>query len=77
MVRRERRVWPCARFAADDASCASKGGAASRIVIGDRKYDEVWAAVAQFHAAGKQKGVRVACRPNDMLEQVLVEVLRK
>ncbi|WP_175951072.1 hypothetical protein [Burkholderia sp. BCC0405] len=56
MVPRERRVWPCVRFAADDASGASeasKDGAASRVVIGNRKYDEVWAAVAQFHAAHK------------------------
>lgn len=50
--------------AADDASGASdasKGDAASRIVIGNRKYDEVWAAVAQFYADHKL-AVRVSDR---------------
>jgi len=47
--------------AASGASDASKGDAASRIVIGNRKYDEVWAAVAQFYADHKL-AVRVSDR---------------
>ncbi|VWC80584.1 hypothetical protein BLA18112_02604 [Burkholderia lata] len=50
--------------APDDAAGASeaaKGDAASRIVIGNRKVDEVWAAVAQFYADHKL-AVRVSDR---------------
>ncbi|VWB81512.1 hypothetical protein BLA6993_03871 [Burkholderia lata] len=46
---------------ASEASDAAKGDAASRIVIGNRKYDEVWAAVAQFYADHKL-AVRVSDR---------------
>ncbi|VWB93490.1 hypothetical protein [Burkholderia lata] len=46
---------------ASEASGAAKGDAASRIVIGNRKYDEVWAAVAQFYADHKL-AVRVSDR---------------
>ncbi|MCA3776761.1 MAG: hypothetical protein IOC39_25980 [Burkholderia sp.] len=46
---------------ASDASGASSTEAASRIVIGNRKYDEVWAAVAQFYADHKL-AVRVSDR---------------
>ncbi|MBN3823992.1 hypothetical protein G3O00_10255 [Burkholderia sp. Ac-20384] len=46
---------------ASEASDAAKGDVASRIVIGNRKYDEVWAAVAQFYADHKL-AVRVSDR---------------
>ncbi|VWC80036.1 hypothetical protein [Burkholderia lata] len=46
---------------ASGASEATKGDAASRIVIGNRKVDEVWAAVAQFYADHKL-AVRVSDR---------------
>ncbi|MDR0246002.1 MAG: hypothetical protein LBJ65_30805 [Burkholderia sp.] len=46
---------------ADGATGASAVDAASRIVIGNRKDDEVWAAVAQFYADHKL-AVRVSDR---------------
>ncbi|WP_175775618.1 hypothetical protein [Burkholderia anthina] len=46
---------------ADGAAGASGVDAASRIVIGNRKYDEVWASVAQFYADHKL-AVRVSDR---------------
>ncbi|MCA8048394.1 hypothetical protein [Burkholderia arboris] len=45
----------------DTADGASSTEAAARIVIGNRKYDEVWAAVAQFYADHKL-AVRVSDR---------------
>ncbi|WP_152601943.1 hypothetical protein [Burkholderia paludis] len=46
---------------ADGAADSSGSDAASRIVIGNRKYDEVWATVAQFYADHKL-AVRVSDR---------------
>ncbi|AOR69136.1 hypothetical protein BBJ41_17260 [Burkholderia stabilis] len=60
---------PAQHEAADDAHGVDD---ASRIVIGNRKYDEVWAAVAQFHA-DRKLAVRVSDRDAGLVAAVYAD----